>query len=332
MMYLLLIVGFILLIKGADMFVDGSSSIASLLKVPGVVIGLTIVALGTSAPEAAVSITAGFAGSNEIAISNIIGSNLFNFLSVVGVCAAIKAFDSDHDILKRDFPVSIALSILLFVLMLDGTISRIDGVLLVAILIIYIFCMVRSALKNRVEADEEIKVMSPLKSIIFCLIGVAAIIGGGQLVVDSATKIALAFGMSQTLVGLTIIAIGTSLPELVTSIVAAGKGQSGMALGNVVGSSIFNIVFILELAYEDLELHVTDTGKYHLLCLRVCLDCEAMVFISELCKAGDDLVFIALLGRYDGLGKTGLRELDLRKFYYARTVADSIVRIRVREL
>lgn len=245
MMYLLLIVGFILLIKGADMFVDGSSSIASLLKVPGVVIGLTIVALGTSAPEAAVSITAGFAGSNEIAISNIIGSNLFNFLSVVGVCAAIKAFDSDHDILKRDFPVSIALSILLFVLMLDGMISRIDGVLLVAILIIYIFCMVRSALKNRVEADEEIKVMSPLKSIIFCLIGVAAIIGGGQLVVDSATKIALAFGMSQTLVGLTIIAIGTSLPELVTSIVAAGKGQSGMALGNVVGSSIFNIVFIL---------------------------------------------------------------------------------------
>ena len=245
MMYLLLIVGFILLIKGADMFVDGSSSIASLLKVPGVVIGLTIVALGTSAPEAAVSITAGFAGSNEIAISNIIGSNLFNFLSVVGVCAAIKAFDSDHDILKRDFPVSIALSILLFVLMLDGTISRIDGVLLVSILIIYIFCMVRSALKNRVEADEEIKVMSPLKSIIFCLIGVAAIIGGGQLVVDSATKIALAFGMSQTLVGLTIIAIGTSLPELVTSIVAAGKGQSGMALGNVVGSSIFNIVFIL---------------------------------------------------------------------------------------
>lgn len=245
MMYLLLIVGFILLIKGADMFVDGSSSIASLLKVPGVVIGLTIVALGTSAPEAAVSITAGFAGSNEIAISNIIGSNFFNFLSVVGVCAAIKAFDSDHDILKRDFPVSIALSILLFVLMLDGTISRIDGVFLVAILIIYIFCMVRSALKNRVEADEEIKVMSPLKSIIFCLIGVAAIIGGGQLVVDSATKIALAFGMSQTLVGLTIIAIGTSLPELVTSIVAAGKGQSGMALGNVVGSSIFNIVFIL---------------------------------------------------------------------------------------
>ena len=154
MMYLLLIVGFILLIKGADMFVDGSSSIASLLKVPGVVIGLTIVALGTSAPEAAVSITAGFAGSNEIAISNIIGSNLFNFLSVVGVCAAIKAFDSDHDILKRDFPVSIALSILLFVLMLDGTISRIDGVLLVAILIIYIFCMVRSALKNNVSIKE----------------------------------------------------------------------------------------------------------------------------------------------------------------------------------
>lgn len=245
MMYLLLIIGFVLLIKGADMFVDGSSSIASLLKVPGVVIGLTIVALGTSAPEAAVSITAGFTGNNDIAISNIVGSNMFNLLSVVGVCAAIKAFTSDEDILKRDFPVCIALTVLLFLFMLDGKISRIDGVIFVILLAIYIFIMVRSALKNPVEADEEIKVMSPLKSILFCLIGVAAIIGGGQLVVDSASKIAATFGMSQTLIGLTIIAIGTSLPELVTSIVAAGKGQSGMALGNVVGSSILNIIFIL---------------------------------------------------------------------------------------
>lgn len=244
MMYLLLIVGFILLVKGADFFVDGSSSIASLLKVPGVVIGLTIVALGTSAPEAAVSITAGFTGNNDIAISNIIGSNLFNFLSVVGVCAAIKAFDSDQDILKRDFPISIGLSCLLLVFMLDGKVSRLDGIIFIVLLVSYIILVVRSALRNRVE-PEEIKVMSPLKSVLYCIIGVIAIIAGGQLVVDSASRIAAAFGMSQTLIGLTIIAIGTSLPELVTSIVAAGKGQSGMALGNVVGSSIFNIIFIL---------------------------------------------------------------------------------------
>lgn len=245
MMYVLLLIGFLLLMKGADLFVDGSSSIACLLKVPAVVIGLTIVAAGTSAPEAAVSITAGFAGNNEIAISNVIGSNFFNLLAVVGVCAAIRAFDSDKDILRRDFPVCIGLSALLFIFMLDGQVSRLDGAILAFLLVVYVVFMVRSALKNRVEADEEIKVMSPLKSVMFCLIGIAAIIAGGQLVVDSASKIALAFGMSQTLVGLTIVAIGTSLPELVTSIVAAGKGQSGMALGNVVGSSIFNIVFIL---------------------------------------------------------------------------------------
>lgn len=244
MMYVWLIVGFVFLIKGADLFVEGSSSIAKLLKVPSVVIGLTIVALGTSAPEAAVSITAGIAGSNELAISNIIGSNAFNLLMVVGICAVIKEFHVDLDILKRDFPINIGVTVLLGIFLMDKNVSRIEGIILVALLVIYLVFMVISARKNR-KNGEEIKTMSPLKSILAVIVGSVAIVFGGDLVVDNASLIASSFGLSQTLIGLTIVAIGTSLPELVTSVVAAGKGESGLAIGNVVGSNLFNIMFIL---------------------------------------------------------------------------------------
>lgn len=245
MMYVWLIVGFVFLIKGADLFVEGSSSIAKLLKVPSVVIGLTIVALGTSAPEAAVSITAGIAGSNEIAISNIIGSNAFNLLMVVGVCAIIKEFSVDLDILKRDFPINIGVTVLLLIFLTDFNISRLEGIILFALLVVYIVYMIISAYKSRKTEGKEIKTMSPVKSILAVLVGIAAVIFGGDLVVDNASLIAASFGLSQTLIGLTIVAIGTSLPELVTSVVAAGKGESGLALGNVVGSNLFNIMFIL---------------------------------------------------------------------------------------
>lgn len=244
MEYVLLIVGFVLLIKGADMFVDGSSSVARLLKVPSVIIGLTIVSIGTSAPEAAVSITAGISGSNEIAVSNIIGSNLFNLLVVIGVCAVIKAFATDKDIVKRDLPINIGITGLLILMLLDGKLGRIDGIILLILMVIYILILIRNALKNRFEA-EDVKTMSPLKSLIYIAVGLAAIILGGDFVVDNASIIAENLGMSQTLVGLTIVAVGTSLPELVTSIVAAAKGESGLALGNAVGSSIFNILLIL---------------------------------------------------------------------------------------
>lgn len=254
LVYVYLVAGFVLLIKGADWFVDGASAVAKLLKVPSVVIGLTIVAMGTSAPEAAVSITAGLSGSNEIAISNVIGSNLFNLLMVIGICAAIKAFATDMEILKRDMPVNIGATILLLLFLLDGKISRIEGGIFLLALIVYLVFVVRITLKNRkaqVNAEQEDteekegkKLTIPV--IILCIFGgIIAIVWGGDLVVDNAQRIALSFGMSPMLVGLTIVALGTSLPELVTSIVASRKGESGLALGNAVGSCLFNILFIL---------------------------------------------------------------------------------------
>ncbi len=246
---LLLLLGFVLLIKGADFFVDGSSSVARLLKVPSVVIGLTIVAMGTSAPEAAVSITAGISGSNEIAISNVVGSNIFNMLVAVGVCATIKSFDLDRNILKRDFPVNIVANVILLgAMLLGGAISRFDGVVMLVLMIAYIVWLVVNALKNREEGSDNIKTISPILSVIYIIGGLAAVIFGGDLVVDNATALAQAMGWSETFIGLTIIAIGTSLPELVTSIVASKKGENGLALGNVVGSNIFNLLLILGLS------------------------------------------------------------------------------------
>lgn len=239
-----LLIGFVLLIKGADMFVDGSSSVAKILKVPSVIIGLTIVALGTSAPEAAVSITAGFNGSNELALSNVIGSNIFNLLVVIGVSALIKEFNVNLDIKKRDLPFNIILTALLLGLTFTNkTLGRLEGILLLVIMIVYITVLIKNALKNK--TDEDVKTMSVPKSIIFILIGIGAIILGGDFVVDSASAIATKLGLSELFIGLTIVAIGTSLPELVTSIMAAKKGESGLALGNAVGSCILNIVFIL---------------------------------------------------------------------------------------
>ena len=244
MMYVLLIVGFILLIKGADFFVDGASSTAKLLKVPSVIIGLTIVAMGTSAPEAAVSISAGLSGSSDIALSNVIGSNIFNLLIVVGVSAIICPMKTEKVILRRDIWWSLGAATATLIMMTDMKISGAEGILLLGGMAAYIAVLVFDARKKRDEGDE-VKAMSPLKSIIYIVGGLAAIIIGGDLVVDSACDIAAAFGMSEALIGLTIVAAGTSLPELVTSIVAAKKGDSGLALGNVVGSNIFNILFIL---------------------------------------------------------------------------------------
>ena len=247
MMYVLLILGFVLLIKGADYFVDGASSVAKLLKIPSVIIGLTIAAIGTSAPEAAVSISAGLSGNSDIALSNVVGSNMFNLLVVLGVSAVICPMMSDQSILKRDIWWSLGATVAVFVMMLDMKISRVEGILLLCGLVTYLVILVRSALKNRTEG-EEVKTMSPLKSVICIIGGLAAVAIGGDLVVDNAVLIAQTLGMSETFIGLTIIAMGTSLPELVTSIVAAKKGDSGLALGNVVGSNIFNFLFILGMA------------------------------------------------------------------------------------
>ncbi len=247
MEYLLLIVGFVLLIKGADFFVDGASSIAAKLKVPSLIIGLTIVSMGTSAPEAAVSISASLQGSNGISLGNIIGSNIFNLLMVVGISSVILPIATDKEILKRDMPINIGITVALLVMLIDGYLSRIEAIILLVLFVGYIAMLVFSALKNRAETEEQ-KVRSWWLSIVLILGGLAGVILGGQLVVNNAQIIAKNLGMDDTLIGLTVVALGTSLPELVTSIVAARKGDSGIAMGNVVGSSIFNILFILGMA------------------------------------------------------------------------------------
>ena len=251
----LLVLGFVLLIKGADLFVDGSSSIAKFLKIPAVIIGLTIVSIGTSLPEAAVSISASFKGAYDLSIANVVGSNIFNLLGVVGVSAFICPFVVDRVIMKRDFPISILAAAILAVMLIDYSLSRAEALILFVLFVLYILLLVRSALRNRIEAEEDYKTLSPLKSVIFVVIGIIGIVAGGTFTVDAATFFAQALGMSELLIGLTIVAVGTSLPELVTSVIAAKKGESEIALGNVVGSNIFNIFFILGMSGIVHPLH-----------------------------------------------------------------------------
>ncbi len=280
MMYVLLILGFVLLVKGADFFVDGASSVAKLLKIPSVIIGLTVAAMGTSAPEAAVSISAGLAGNSDIALSNVVGSNMFNLLVVVGVSAVICPMVTEDSILKRDIWWSLGATAALFVAMLDMKITRTEGILLLCGIITYIVILVRSALKNRTQG-EEVKTMSPVKSVLCIIGGLAAVVIGGDLVVDNAVLIAKAIGMSETFIGLTIVAMGTSLPELVTSIVAAKKGDSGLALGNVVGSNIFNFMFIVGAASA-----ITPINASGILLIDVAIIAVSTMVVYVFCRTG----------------------------------------------
>ena len=252
---LLLIVGFVLLIKGADYFVEGSSSIAKILKVPTVIIGLTIVAIGTSAPELSVSITSSMAGKNALSISNVIGSNIFNLLMVIGISAILRPMKVSKNIMRKEFPMMICIAFIMVGMLfackpMKGTygITRTFGIVLFVLFVAFIIYMVISAIRNKTEATEEIKKRGPLLSVLFVVGGIVAIKFGGDFVVNSASRIAIKLGMTETLVGLTIVALGTSLPELVTSIVAVKKGENDMALGNVVGSNICNILLILGVA------------------------------------------------------------------------------------
>lgn len=259
---LLLIAGFVGLIKGADLFVDGSSALARNFHVPGVIIGLTIVAMGTSFPELAVSTSAAISGSNEIAISNVLGSNIFNLLVVLGFCALFRTIPVEKMILKRDFPVCLLVAVVMLFVTCSGTllngsfmnmpvsadagaVPRWFGLALLGAFVLYIILLIVDAKKHPTEDDGDEKPMPVWKCFLFILIGAALIVAGGQAVVISAKYVARAAGMSETLIGLTVVALGTSLPELVTSIVAAKKGEVGMAVGNAVGSSIFNAMLIL---------------------------------------------------------------------------------------
>ena len=251
----LLLVGFVLLIKGADFFVEGSSSVARALRIPSMIVGLTIVAMGTSLPELAVSVTASVAGNNALAVSNVIGSNLFNLMFVCGACALFAPLIVQKDTLKKEIPVSVLCAVLLFVLGISGMeIGRTDGVILLLLFIGFLVWMVRSALKAHAASAEaedpsgEYKIYPAWKCILYIVGGAVAIKFGGDFVVDGASAIAVKAGLSQNLIGLTIVAMGTSLPEFVTSVVAARKNEVDMAFGNVIGSNIFNILFVLGLA------------------------------------------------------------------------------------
>ena len=250
---LLLIVGFVLLIKGADFFVSGSSSVAKLLKVPSMIIGLTIVAMGTSLPECAVSVTASITNNNSLAVSNVIGSNMFNLMAVCGACALFTPLVVKANTLKKEFPFSVlCVALLLIFGSLGATLGRVDGIILLALFALYLFWMIMSAKKARKNASdsdsEGYEILPVWKCLLFIVGGIVAIKFGGDFVVDGAVTIAEKAGLSQTLIGLTIVAMGTSLPEFVTSIVAAKKNEVDMALGNVIGSNIFNILLILGIA------------------------------------------------------------------------------------
>ena len=250
----LLVIGFVFLVKGADFFVEGSSSVAKRFNVPSLIIGLTIVAMGTSLPETAVSVTASLVDNNALAVSNAVGSNIFNLMVVIGFCAVMTPVAVDRQTLKRDFPFSVLCAVLLLALGFIGMeLGHVDGAILLVLFAVYIIVLVRIALKHKnsgvaVEEEGEIKLLSMSRSLIYIVLGGASIAVGGDMVVDSASRIAIDFGMSQTLVGLTIVSIGTSLPELVTSIVAARKNEVDMALGNAIGSNIFNFLMVLGIA------------------------------------------------------------------------------------
>lgn len=251
--YILLIVGFVLLIKGADFFVDGSSAVAKRLKVPALIIGMTIVAMGTSLPETSVSVSASVLGKNDLAISNAVGSNIFNLMVVCGVCAVLCPMAIGRETIKKDLPFSIIVAgVLLALGTVTGTVMRWGGAILLTLFAFFLYMMISSAKKARdsgeLTEDDEYKIMPVWKCLVCIVGGAAAIAVGGKMVVDGASDIARAFGMSDNLIGMTIVALGTSLPELVTSIVAARKGEVDMALGNVVGSNVFNILFVLGIA------------------------------------------------------------------------------------
>ena len=242
---LMLVVGFVLLVKGADWFVDGAAALAGKLGIPQLVIGLTIVAMGTSLPEAAVSITSALHGSTGITVGNVVGSNIMNILVILGTSAVITNVRIQKSTLKYELPFMLLITVAFLVMgMLGGEFTRLDGVILLGFMIVYLIYLLNLA-KKGTEEEEEFKDMPIWKCVVGIVLGAVMIVGGSNLVVDGASDIASAMGISDRIIGLTIVAFGTSLPELVTSVTAARRGDAGIAIGNIVGSNVFNILFVL---------------------------------------------------------------------------------------
>ena len=246
--FLLLAIGFVMLVKGADWFVDGASGIAEKFRIPPLIIGLTIVAMGTSAPEAAVSITATLKGTADITVGNIVGSNILNVLVILGLSAVITPLAVGKSTVRYELPVLIGITVLLLLLGLDGTVSLTDGLILLlffALYLTYLFVMAKKGMAEIEESDKHLKLWQALLA---TAVGLALVIYGSDLTVDAASAIARMLGLSERFIGLTIVALGTSLPELVTSVTAARKGSADIAIGNIVGSNVFNILFVVGLS------------------------------------------------------------------------------------
>ena len=272
---LLLDVGMVLLIKGADFFVDGSSNIAKAMRIPTVIIGLTLVSMGTSAPELAVSISAAIKGSNDISLGNVVGSNTFNTFLILGISAVLIPLIVDDGMKKFDIPIMLGIYALLLVFGFLITPGKLDLIESISLLVLFVGYMVSLFLrvkndKSNKEDEQEQETYTKKKiiiSVVLAVVGLAAIIWGSDLVVDNASKLAKRFGMSEAMVGLTIVAIGTSLPELVTSVVAAIKKENDIAVGNVIGSNIFNALLILGATSTILPLNLSDNSLIDLIVL-----------------------------------------------------------------
>ncbi len=242
---LLLVIGFYMLVKGADWFVDGSSGIAAKFGIPQLVIGLTIVAMGTSAPEAAVSITAALKGSADITVGNVVGSNIINTLVILGLSALITPVAVAKSALKIDMPFVVVITLLFLGLGYDGTVGFFDGLIILVVFVLYMSYLFYMSKKDKNAEEEEIKELPVIKALLLTVVGLALIVFGSDFTVNAATGIARVLGLSERFIGLTIVALGTSLPELFTSVVAARKGNADIAVGNIIGSNIFNILFVV---------------------------------------------------------------------------------------
>ena len=258
----ILLIGFIMLIKGSDIFVESSSNIAKKFNIPSIIIGMTIVAMGTSAPELSVSINSALAGLNDMSIANVVGSNIFNLLIVLGICSFLGKLKIDN---YKDIWLLLAICIELFVLTIDETLSMVDGTILLITFTSYIISMIKKAKNNTEEEENNNKQKSLFMTILLGILGLIAIVWGGDLVVNSASAIAIKLGMSENLVGLTIVAVGTSLPEFVTSVMATRKGELSIAIGNIIGSNIFNILLILGVASAINPMTVSMLALYDII-------------------------------------------------------------------
>lgn len=245
---LFIVIGIVLVLWGADRLTDGAVAVAEKMKMPQIVIGLTIVAMGTSMPEFCVSLISALKGTSDLAVGNIVGSNIFNTLLIVGVSALVAPMSIMKTTVRKDIPFALVASALLLIMCLDGDISRIDAAILFVMFLIFMYITLRGAKAQGTDLEEkEKKPMATWLSVVWILVGLACLIGGSNLFVDGATAVATKLGVSEAVIGLTIVAGGTSLPELATSVVSARKGNSGIAIGNVLGSNVFNILAILGL-------------------------------------------------------------------------------------